>query len=139
VVVIYFGYTTCADICPATLYNLNRTVKALGDRAQQVKVVFITVDPTVDTAEKMDVYLDAFNPEFIGLTGTAEQLQPVYDQFNISILRADEGEAAASSGIGHTTSLFVIDRKTRLRVELHENDTVKNITNDIEILLNESS
>lgn len=139
VVVLYFGYTTCPDVCPATLYNLTRMMKSLGDQSKGVSVVFVTVDPTTDTPEKMTSYLKAFDPGFIGLTGTVSELQPVYDQFQITILRADQGQAAASTGIGHTTSLFVIDRQGRMRVELHEGDTAKGITNDIENLLNETS
>jgi len=139
IVVLYFGYTTCPDVCPATLYNLTQMMKSLGAQSKQIAVIFITVDPATDTPEKMTEYLKAFDPAFIGLTGTAAQLQPVYDQFQITILRADQGRAAASIGIGHTTSLFVIDRQGRLRVELHEGDTAQGITNDIQNLLGESS
>lgn len=139
IVVLYFGYTTCPDVCPATLYNLTRMMKSLGDQSKQISVVFITVDPTTDTPGKMTEYLKAFDPDFIGLTGTVAQLQPVYDQFQVTILRADQGQAVSSTGIGHTTSLFVIDRLGRLRVELHEGDTAQGITNDIQNLLNESS
>jgi len=137
VVVIYFGYTTCADICPATLYNLSQTMKSLGSQAKEVTVVFITVDPLNDTPAKMTTYLKAFNPDFIGLTGTVAQLRPVYDEFQVTILRADQGQAAAGTGIGHTTSLFVLDRSGDERVELHEGDTVQGISGDIQNLLNE--
>lgn len=137
VVVIYFGYTTCADVCPATLYNLSQTMKSLGSHAKEVTVVFITVDPLTDTPAKMAAYLKAFNPDFVGLTGTVAQLQPVYDEFQVTILRADQGQAAARTGIGHTTSLFVIDRNGKARVQLHEGDTVQGITGDVQNLLNE--
>jgi protein SCO1/2 len=139
VVVLYFGYTTCADSCPATLLKLSQTVKQLGDRSNQVTVVFITVDPATDTPDKMTAYLKAFNPDFIGLVGSVSQLQPVYDEFQVTILRADKGQAAASTGIGHTTSLFVIDRNGLMRVQLHENDSIQGISGDITNLLNESS
>jgi protein SCO1 len=139
VVVLYFGYTTCPDVCPATMYNLSRMMKQVGDRAKDVTVTFITVDPQTDTPDKLTAYLSAFNPSFIGLYGTVAELQPVYDQFQISILRADQGQAIASTGIGHTTSLFVIDQQGRMRVQLHEGDTAQGITSDIQNLLNEAS
>jgi cytochrome oxidase Cu insertion factor (SCO1/SenC/PrrC family) len=70
--------------------------------------------------------------------GSVQQLQPVYDQFGITILRADQGQSVPSTGIGHTTSLFVIDRQGRMRIQLHEGDTAQSITSDIQNLLNES-
>lgn len=138
VVVLYFGYTSCADVCPATLYNLNRMVKNLGSKSQGVTVAFVTVDPQNDTPQKMTAYLSTFNPTFIGLLGTGDQLQPVYDEFGITVLRADQGQAAASAGIGHTSTLFVIDQRGRMRVQLHEGDTAQNITADVQNILNES-
>jgi protein SCO1/2 len=138
VVVLYFGYTSCPDECPATLYNLSRMMKQLADQSKGVSVVFVTVDPQTDTPPKMVAYLKSFDPDFIGLVGTPDQLQPVYDEFQVNILRADQGEAITSTGIGHTTSLFVIDQRGRMRVQLHEGDTAQGITADVQNLLNES-
>jgi protein SCO1/2 len=138
VVILFFGYTTCPDECPATLVELNQMTRQLGERAKDVTVVFITVDPRTDSADRMKAYLVAFNPNFIGLVGTVNQLQPVYDEFGINILRADQGQAAASTGIGHTTSLYVIDQQGRMRVQLHEGETAQGIANDVQNLLNEA-
>lgn len=136
-IVLYFGYTSCPDECPATLYNLSRMMQQLGDRASQVTVLFVTVDPKTDTPEKLKSYLDAFSPNFIGLTGTQEQLQQVYDQFEVKIYDASKGEAVASKGLGHDTSLYLIDKRGRLRVQLHQGEGVQGILNDVEALLNE--
>jgi protein SCO1/2 len=137
VVVLYFGYTSCQDVCPATLYALNQAILKLGDRAKGVTVMFVTVDPAVDDPTRLRQYLAAFNPDFIGLYGTSDQLQPVYDEFRVSVLRADRGQTSSRQDVTHTTSLMVLDRLLRLRLQLHEGETVNNITEDLQRLLTE--
>jgi protein SCO1/2 len=139
IIALYFGYTNCPDDCPLTLSNLSQMMRQLSERSRQVTVVFVTVDPKGDTAERLKTYLEAFNPAFVGLLGTPEQLQPVYDQYNVKIFNADQGEAVTSAGIRHSNSLFLLDRRGRLRVQLHIGDTWRGILSDVENLLNEPS
>lgn len=123
VVVLYFGYTSCPDVCPTALLDLSRTMDALGEDAEDVKVVFITIDPEVDTPEQIEPYLDYFDERFIGLYGTEEQLQTVQDAYNVKVLRSDRGETIPGYGITHTTSMFVINREGILKLRmLHETD-----------------
>jgi protein SCO1 len=136
VVVLYFGYTQCPDVCPTTLLDLHRMMEALGDNAQEVSVAFITVDPENDTPEKMIDYLRYFDASFIGLVGTPEALQQAYDVFNINVL-SDE-ETAGGYGVGHTTSTFVVDRAGRLRLEMHYGSRPDHMADDVKRLVRES-
>ncbi len=121
VVVLYFGYTSCPDVCPTTLFNLKRAVEGLGDEAEDLEVVFISIDWENDTPQKIADYLSYFNPNFIGLYGSEEQVQPVLDQFNVRVYRASEGQTAGGYAITHTTSMFVIDREGYLKLRMHHN------------------
>jgi len=78
VVLLFFGYTSCPDVCPTTLSELRKVNTELGGNANQVKVVFVTVDPERDTPEQIQKYVSIFNPAFIGLSGSLEELEPVW-------------------------------------------------------------
>ena len=135
VVLLYFGYTTCPDVCPTTLHDLHRAVEELGDEADDLSVVFITVDPETDTPEQIVTYLGYFDPTFIGLYGTLDELQPVMDTFSVRVLRADQGETIPGYAITHTTSMFVIDRDGYLRLRLHHGADVKFLVRDLRNIL----
>lgn len=131
VVVVYFGYTSCPDVCPTTLYDLKLTRAALGDDADQVVVVFISIDPQNDTPDKIAEYLGNFDPSFIGLYGTEEQLQPVLDLFDVVVRREVEGQTIQGYSITHTTSMFVIDRDGYLKLRMHHNTDVRYLVRDL--------
>jgi len=143
VTIYYFGYTSCPDVCPQMLFDIKRTVAALDDRADEVAVVFITIDPETDTPEKMRAYLDAFNEDFIGLYGTMEEIQPVLDDFNVRVLRADEGDLVGGGyTITHSTSAFVIDRSGNRRLRMGhaaitELTNPEDMARDLRVLLRE--
>jgi protein SCO1/2 len=135
VVAVYFGYTSCPDVCPTTLYDLHRTMETLGERAQEVVVVFVTIDPATDTPERLVAYLAAFDPGFVGLYGTPDQLQPVYDRFDVTILSDDQ--TVGSYGLAHTGSVFVVDRVGRLRLRMHSGARPQEMAGDLRTLLRE--
>lgn len=118
-VVVYFGYTSCPDVCPATLYNLHRALERLGSEADKVQVVFVTVDPQNDTPERIREYLRYFDPSFIGLYGTQEQLQAVWDAFGVVVQREETGQTARGYTVTHTTSIFVVDSEGYLKLRMH--------------------
>lgn len=136
VVVLYFGYTSCPDVCPATLYDLRRAKEALGEAGDDVRVVFVTIDPAVDTPEKIEEYLAYFDPSFTGLYGSEEALEAVRDKYNVSVFREDEGETIPGYGITHTTSMFVIDREGVLKLRMHHDTDVEYLTRDLRYVLN---
>ncbi len=135
VVVLYFGYTSCPDVCPTTLYDLHRTLEILGERADEVVVGFVTIDPDNDTPEKLATYVEAFDPRFVGLTGTPEALQTAYDRFSVRVLQDEQ--TADSYGLAHTNSVFVLDRARRLRLRMHFGAKPEDMADDLLVLLKE--
>lgn len=135
VVVVYFGYTSCPDVCPTTLLDLSKTMDELGEDADEVEVVFVTIDPEVDTPDRIESYLGYFDESFIGTYGTEEQLQDVRDIFDVTVLRSDEGEAIPGYGITHTTSMFVVDREGLLKMRMHHATDVDLLVQDLEYFI----
>lgn len=105
-VLLYFGYTTCPDVCPTTLADLKNTMTTLGDKAKDVQVLFVSVDPERDTPEKLAGYLGLFNPNFIGLTGTLAEIEAVASRFGIFFAKHDY-EGAAGYLVDHTSTVLV--------------------------------
>ena len=115
VVLLYFGYTFCPDACPTTLNELKKVPPALGDRADEVQVVMVTVDPQRDTPEVLREYLAYFDPSFLGLTGTEEEVLAAATPLGI-YFSAHEGSAATGYLVDHTTSVLAIDKDGYLRL-----------------------
>lgn len=109
VVMLYFGYTFCPDVCPTTLAEVRLALQELGPLAQDVQVVMVTVDPARDTPEKLQAYLQHFGADFIGLTGSDEALAQVTAAYGARFTR-HEGTAATGYLIDHTADVMVIDR-----------------------------
>lgn len=112
---VYFGYTFCPDACPTTLAELKKVPPALGRSADDVQVVMISVDPQRDTPEVLREYLAHFDPSFLGLTGTEEEILAAATPLGIYYY-AHEGSAASGYLVDHTTSVLAIDREGYLRV-----------------------
>ena len=113
---VYFGYTHCPDFCPATLATLDWMLDQLGDRSDQVQVVFVSVDPERDTPEVLQRYLDAFRPGMIGLTGDLATLKETVEGYGAFASTTHELHAEEEPGVVvHSTRLFVIDADGRLR------------------------
>lgn len=109
VVLMYFGYTFCPDICPASLAELADATDLLGDEADEVQVVMVSVDPARDTPEALSEYMDYFDPNFVGLTGTDSEIRAVADAYGV-FYQAEQGTAATGYLVDHLASVFVIDR-----------------------------
>ncbi len=107
VVLLYFGFTNCPDECPATMAKLKVTMSMLGNLSQDVQVAMVTTDPARDTQARLKQWMTEFNPTFLGLFGTAEQLQQAYKGY---------GVAVENGGETHTTYLYVIDPNGNLRL-----------------------
>lgn len=134
VILLNFGYTHCPDICPATMFNMKRIMNQLGDDRTNVQVLFITLDPARDTPQRLQSYVEYFNSGFVGLTGTAEEIQHVADRYGMRF----EKEAMESSleySIAHTGLIYLIDRQGRIRVFFKLNAPVQRIIQDVQTLL----
>jgi protein SCO1/2 len=133
-VVIYFGYTFCPDICPATLSKINKALERLGKDADQVSVVMVTVDPERDTAEKLGAYVRRFNPAFIGLSGSADQIAAVAKEFGI-FYEKKEVSTSAKYLVDHTASVLVLDGEGRISLIWPYEIEVADMASDLRVML----
>lgn len=113
VVVLAFGYTSCPDVCPTTLNTIRVLLHRLGDRAEQVSAVFVSVDPRRDTPEKLRDYLAYFDDSIIGLTGTKAQLQQVAQQYG-TFIRYHAARETGAYEVDHSGSIYILDRRGQL-------------------------
>jgi protein SCO1/2 len=135
VVLLFFGYTSCPDVCPTTLATWRKIHEALGDDAQRVRFVFVTVDPERDTAERLGMHVHAFNPDFIGLTGTPEELEPVYRAFDVYHEKDTSSGSALGYLVNHTATTFVLDPQGQWRLRETYGTEAQDIVHDIQQLL----
>ena len=115
VVLLYFGYTSCPDVCPLTLADITASRNELGKNAEQVQVVFITVDPERDTQAVLQRYVPAFDPSFIGVRGTPEEIKTVADAYGVQFKKTPLPNSALGYAVDHSAFIYVIDRSGRLR------------------------
>jgi protein SCO1 len=135
VVLLFFGYTSCPDVCPLTMADLKLAVAGLKEKdASRVKVVFVTVDPKRDTPERAQAYVNHFNPAFIGLSGTDAELTKVWQDYGVYRLE-DSGTSAAGSTVDHTARVTMIDQNGKMRVSFSYDAQVADIEHDVELLL----
>jgi protein SCO1/2 len=134
VVVLYFGYTHCPDICPTTLANLSAVLDKLGPKAGQVRVLFVTVDPDRDTLALMKGYVNAFAPQIDGLRGTADQLTALARRYRVAFSVAPESAGHAYE-VMHSNAVFFFDRDGRARLVSTDTKDVDGTAADVKRLL----
>ncbi|HEY0662250.1 MAG TPA: SCO family protein [Lysobacter sp.] len=134
VVLLGFGFTNCPEVCPTTLAVLAQARKRLGAQGKQVQVVYVTVDPERDDAKQMRAYLGGFDPSFVGGTGTPAQLMAVRQQYGVMAQRKPVGN---SYSVGHSSSVYLIDRKGLLRGMMPYGRLPADYVHDIQALLGE--
>lgn len=111
--VVYFGYTTCPDICPTTLADLGKAEKLLGKDAQRMQMLFITVDPERDSVERMRDYLAFFGPNFIGLRGSLQETEAIASQFGVVYQKQYHSASATDYLMDHSAAVIVLDPQRR--------------------------
>lgn len=116
VVVMFFGYTNCPDICPATLVYYTQVKQELGALADRVKFAFVTVDPEYDTPERLERYIARFDPTFYGLWGTNEQISELATAFGVYVDKVEDEDSPVGYWVNHTTLSFVIDTDGKWRM-----------------------
>ena len=135
VVLVFFGYTHCPDVCPTTLADLASAVKRLGEDAARVQVLLVTVDPKRDTPELLKQYVTAFDPAFIGLRGDAEALTRVTRDFHV-YWSVREGKTPQSYTVDHAGQVFALDRQGKARLMFAPGTAPALIASDLRLLLN---
>jgi len=134
VVLLFFGYTFCPDVCPTTLSELRKIQTELGNDATKVQVVYITVDPDRDTPEKVQEYVSVFNPSFIGLSGTQEELEPVWKNYGV-FRQIEETVSENSYLVTHTARVYLIDQDGNLRLSYAFGTPTDDILHDVQLVL----
>ncbi len=119
---LFFGYTSCPDICPTTLSKITRVYKELEPAGDEVLTLFVSVDPTRDTPDKLDEYLGYFSLNAIGLTGHKDEIDRTIEQYGGDYY-IEESESAAGPLYAHTTYLYLIDREGTIRFLFTHEDT----------------
>jgi protein SCO1/2 len=135
VVLLYFGYTYCPDVCPTTLGDFKRIHRALGQDADRVEFVFVTADPERDRPERVKKYLEIFNPDFVGLVGTQQELDAAYDSYDVYGEKENVEDSAAGYLVSHTATVFLIDPEENWRLVYDFGTPPEDIVEDIEKLL----
>ncbi|MGB7934028.1 MAG: SCO family protein [Gammaproteobacteria bacterium] len=137
VVLLYFGYTHCPDVCPTTLSLLSRAVSALGASADQVRILFVSVDPARDTLAQLKTYAAAFGPEVVGLRGSEAELKALTKRYRVSY-GYGEPDARGAYEVSHSSAVYVFDREGEIRLLIGSTDSAPVITGDLQRLLAET-
>jgi len=138
VVVLFFGYTHCPDVCPTTLADAAAALKKLGPDAARVQVLFVTVDPERDTPQVLAQYVPAFDPSFVGLYGDAQATQRAAKEFRIFYAKNSSSTAGAYT-VDHSAQVFVFDPQGRLRLLARPERISQDLADDLRTLLKSSS
>ncbi|MEM8511470.1 protein SCO1/2 [Massilia sp. MP_M2] len=134
IVVMFFGYTQCPDVCPTTMAEMATVLKEMGPSADEVQVLFVTVDPERDTQELLSHYVPAFDKRFIGLYGDAAATAKVAKEFKVFYAKAP-GADASSYTVDHTAGSFVFDKQGQLRLFVRHGQGPGLIAHDLRQLL----
>jgi len=136
VVVLEFGYTHCPDVCPTTLSNLTSALSQLGDKAKDVRVLFVTVDPDRDTLDLLNRYGAAFSPQIDGLRGTESQLEYLAHRYRVAY-SVSPSKDPKEYQVMHSSIIFVFDRGGRIKLLSANPDNVNDLAHDLGQLVEE--
>ncbi len=137
VVVVFFGYTQCPDVCPATMAELAEVKRTLGADGARVQGIFVTVDPARDTAELLKAYAANFGPDITALRGTPEQTLAAAKEFKVFFNKVP-GQTDTSYTVDHTAGSYVFDAKGRVRLFTRYGSGAQALADDLKLLLAEA-
>ena len=134
VVVLFFGYAQCPDVCPTTMTEMAQVKQQLGADGSKLQVLFVTVDPARDTPEVLKAYMGAFDPSFVALIPTPEQLAAVAKDFKVYYKKVD-GKTPTSYAMDHSAASYIYDPQGRLRLYARYGAGVPAMVSDLKTLL----
>jgi protein SCO1/2 len=137
VVIVFFGYAQCPDVCPTTLADLAQAMKRLGNDAERVQVLFVTLDPERDSAAVLAQYVPAFDPRFLGLRGDQEATRRAAKEFKV-FYEKQPGRTPGEYTIDHSAQVYVIDTQGRLRLFVRHDRLTTDLVDDVRSLLRDS-
>jgi protein SCO1/2 len=134
-VVLFFGYTQCPDVCPTTMAKMATVMKELGPASKDVQVLFVTLDPERDTQELLNAYVPAFHPSFIGLYGDKAATDRTAKEFKLFYSKSPSGDDPKNYTVDHMAGSYVFDREGRVRLLLRHEAEPGAIASDLRQLL----
>ena len=135
IVILFFGYTHCPDVCAPTLTKLAQVMKRLGDDAKRVQVLFVTIDPAHDTVKQLAGFVPAFDSSFIGLTGTDKEIAAVASEYKVAYGKNPKDQAL----VDHSTGILIKDAQGKLRLLVRNDVTIADLESDLRLLLREKN
>ena len=136
VVLLSFGYTNCPDICPSTMFTMKRVVKALGDDSDKLQLLFITLVPESDNADRLRAYVEYFDPGFIALTGAVDDITKVAKKYGTKFEK-EEFDEEGNYSIAHNAIIYLIDQQGRIRTFFRINASAQDLAGGVRRLLEE--
>lgn len=133
-VALFFGYTHCPDVCPTTMADMKQAIKMLGSRADEVQVLFVTLDPARDTQEVLAQFVPSFDKRFIGLRGSELETAAVAASFKVYVKKVEEQGKSAYT-IDHSAGTYVYDKSGKIRLYIDYGERPADIANDIKQIL----
>lgn len=128
---VFFGFTHCPNICPTDLFIMSQVMKNLDKNSGKLAPIFITIDPERDTSVKLKGYLENFHPSLIGLTGSAEQIQKVTQAYKVYYSKVEEKNSDLEYNMDHSTFMYLMDYKGGYLTHFSHNTEVMEIVNTI--------
>ncbi len=133
-VVLFFGYTHCPDVCPTTMIDLKQTMKLLGPRADELQVLFVTLDPERDTQAVLAQFVPSFDKRFIGLRGNEQETSAVTATFKIYVKKVDvQGKGGYT--VDHSAGMYVFDKAGKIRLYIDYGEKPVDIAHDLKLIL----
>ena len=125
---VFFGYTSCPDICPASLQLISAAIENLGPKADRITPIFISVDPARDTPEKLGAFVKNFNPHFVGLTGTPDEVAAAAKAYKVYYKKVPNADSPADYGMDHTAIIYLMDPNGEFVTHFTPTTTVEELT-----------
>ena len=132
---LFFGYTYCPDVCPTELQVMAEALRQLGDKASDIQPILVSIDPARDTPQVLADYVTVFDPSFIGLHGSEEQVQQLMKQYGVTAVRKDLPGSALGYTIDHTAFVHVIDQSGRWREQFPFGASAEDMAGDVRQLI----
>jgi len=133
---MYFGYTHCPDVCPLTLVHLHQVMQKLGAAADQVRILFVSVDPARDTPQVLHQYVTAFDPHIVGLTGAPAQIAAMAKRYRAAF-NADAKQPDGGYEVSHSSGIYIFDGQGHAQLLGTSADPPDAIVHDLDILIKE--
>ena len=134
VVLLYFGYTHCPDVCPLTLAHLHVVMQRLGKLSDGARILFVSVDPTRDTPTVLHGYVTAFDPHAVGLTGSPSDIEALSKRYRAAFTR-ESGKADGSYDVSHSSGIYIFDGNGKVRLLATPADSQDKLVHDLHLLL----